>query len=110
MLSIAADEDYVIPSPELSIQMEDGTANFYGIACMNRTYIFTSYICYFVALQFGFKALERVGGIERIQIYTWELSYYLYQQLVTLRHEENEVNVCEIYGWKEPLSIHTQGK
>ncbi|CBJ33682.1 conserved unknown protein [Ectocarpus siliculosus] len=60
--------------PETERRLTDGTENFLGV----------------LALQAGFGALTRVGGMQAIATHTSSLARYLYAQLSSLRHASGE--------------------
>lgn len=82
--------------------LEDGTPNYHGIS----------------ALRSGFGAIERAGGMDQIQKYTYHLASELATRLLHLRHaplpghrEEEGTALCELYGAyaDKSASLETQG-
>ncbi|CAM9966533.1 unnamed protein product [Ectocarpus sp. 12 AP-2014] len=74
--------------PETERRLTDGTENFLGVS----------------ALQAGFGALTRVGGMQAIAAHTSSLARYLHAQLSSLRHATGEP-VLRFFGrWEEETS------
>lgn len=53
-----------------------------------------------VALRYGFATIARFGGMDAVQRYTFALASRLYEQLVSLKHD-NGRPLCTIHGWKD---------
>ncbi|CAN0101625.1 unnamed protein product [Ectocarpus sp. 6 AP-2014] len=74
--------------PETERRLTDGTENFLGV----------------LALQAGFGALTRVGGMQAVATHTSSLARYLYAQLSSLRHASGEP-VLRFFGrWEGEAS------
>ena len=74
------------------------------------------YSCSPTALQFGFKALRRAGGMAAIQTRTFCLTQYLFRRMSALRHEgasqtdSDGTSLCVFYGRHAEATPALQGK
>ena len=71
-----------------------------------------------IALKFGFEEIEKLGGMQRIEEYTFSLAEYLYTSLAKLKHNSATCSssismlpkwsghLCIVYGW----NLHDETK
>ncbi|CAM9638105.1 unnamed protein product [Scytosiphon promiscuus] len=74
--------------PETERRLTDGTEHFLGV----------------LALEAGFVALRRIGGMRAVAAHTSSLARYLHAQLSSLRHGTGEPVLRFFGGWKEENS------
>ena len=85
ILATSADREgrgWVVPRPDQSDRLQDGTPHFQGIASLRR----------------GFEAVGRLGGMKAIQLHASRLARRLAHALAALKHPSSSSPVCRVLG------------